>query len=462
MIDLAIIGAGPAGMAAALFAAQSGLSVAVFDEQARVGGQIFRQPPEGASDGPAYRLYPFGRGLVAAAEAETRIDWRFRRTVWGLFPTEGGIRVCATGGDVIARKVLVATGAYEMPVAFPGWTLPGVMGVGAIQTLIKAQNVVPGRRFVLAGSHPLLILVADLLVQAGAEVPMVAFARPIPRLAEMVDGLAALPGNGAIMAEAGRSVLRLARAGVPIRFGRIVTGADGSDRVDAVTLARCDADWCVQGPGERIAADVLGVGFGLLPSTELCRQAGCATVWNPQFGGWIVAHDGAQRTNIANLYVAGEPAGIRGAESAWIEGQIAARSICADLGLTTAGDGLARQRRRNRRFSDRVARFFAPNADALAALVTPDTLICRCEEVTRAEIDRLLTRNAHLSDVDSVKLACRAGMGPCQGRYCQHNVARIVSQRRGIAVEACGAFRAQAPVKPIPLGDLAGQDQTKL
>ena len=460
-VDVAIIGAGPAGMAAALRVSQAGLSVVVFDEQARVGGQIFRQTPSVFKGGEpsAYRLYPFGKALVEKAEASAKIDWRFRQTVWGLFPEPDGTRVRAAGSTVMARKVLVATGAYEMPVAFPGWTKPGVMGVGAIQTLLKSQHIVPGQTFVLAGSHPLLLLVAALLCKSGAQVREVAFARSRPTFIEMLSGLAAVPGNLSIFRETAHAFASLAKNRVPIRFGRVVVSANGpDDGIRSVTLADCDAQWRVTGGHRDYDVDVLGIGYGLLPSTELCRQAGCSASWRPLDGSWVIDHDGSQRTSVKGIYVAGEPAGIRGAKSAAAEGELAALTIIQDIGRAAELQSEVRSARRRirsiRRFSDRVATFFAPRLDALAALADDETLICRCEDVEAGEVRRFLRDNAHATNINVVKLACRTGMGFCQGRYCQHTIAQFVAQARDQPIASCGCFSARAPVKPTYLGNM--------
>lgn len=463
-VDLVIIGAGPAGMAAALRASRAGLSVIVFDEQARVGGQIFRQAPTAFKGGEpsAFRLYPFGKALIQKAEASTEIDWRFRQTVWGLFPEIDAIRVCAAGSTILARKVLVATGAYEMPVAFPGWTKPGVMGVGAIQTLVKSQHIVPGQTFVLAGSHPLLLLVAALLCKSGAQVREVAFARSMPTFMETLSALAAVPGNLSIFREAAGALAILAKHRVPIRFSRMIVSANGpDDGIRSVTLADCDAEWRVTGGHSDHDVDVLGIGYGLLPSTELCRQAGCSTSWHPLDGGWVADHDGSQRSSIASIYVAGEPAGIRGAKSAAAEGELAALTIIQDLGrgaeLETEARSVKRKIRSIRRFSDRVATFFAPRLDALAALADDETLICRCEEVDAGEVRRFLEDNTHATDINVVKLACRTGMGFCQGRYCQHTIAQLVAKSRNQPIASCGCFSARAPIKPTYLSNMVDE-----
>lgn len=471
--DLIIIGAGPAGVSAALTAAEQGLRVVVIDEQHDLGGQIFRQPPA-AFQGPpnsAFESNPFGKPMLDAARRSSQVQWRFGTTAWGVFRTTAhpGVRVAISRDDGAAlidgAALLIATGAYDLPVAFPGWTLPGVMSAGGVQTLMKSQFLRPGQRFVLAGSHPLLLLVADLLLKSGAQVAEVAFARPAPGLADMLSHWRALPGHFAPLKEAARALLNLRRQRVPIRFGTLITRAEGEQQVQRVTLSRVTPMWePVAGSERSLEADTLVVGYGLLASSELARQAGCAMQWKPAEGGWTVVHDEQMRTSQSRIFVAGEPAGVGGAELAAIEGRIAALQATLDLcgpgsaSLTSRLRQAQRARQRALHFGKAVQRFFEPRLDALARLATPDTTLCRCEEVTAGAIHAFLADNPHACDVNSVKLACRSGMGYCQGRYCQHGVAQLLAQTRGKDVAELGAFTARAPVKPVTVAALRQLD----
>lgn len=470
--DLIIVGAGPAGLSAALTAAGHGLRVVVIDEQHDVGGQIFRQAPGTFKSEPssAFKSYPFGRRLLEQARQSTRIQWRFGSTAWGVFraPGHSGLRVGINRGSQAAlidgAALLIATGAYDLPVAFPGWTLPGVMSAGGVQTLMKSQFLRPGKRFVLAGSHPLLLLVADFLVESGAEVAEVAIARTRPALAELLSSWRALPGHLDLFRQAAGALRNLRRHRVPIRFGTLLTRATGNEAVEHVVLNDATPQWePIAGTERTLPADILVTGYGLLASTELARQAGCASVWRPAQGGWIVSHDERMRTSQPRIFVAGEPAGIGGAEMAAIEGRIAALQAVLDL-RDDAPDQVIQAslrqednaRRKASRFSETVLRFFEPRLDALAKLATPETTICRCEEITAGAVQSFLDDNPHASDVNSVKLACRTGMGFCQGRYCQHTVAHMLAATRKMEVGALGAFTARAPVKPVPVAALAG------
>jgi D-hydroxyproline dehydrogenase subunit alpha len=478
--DVAVVGGGPAGIAATLVLAEHGVDVVLVDEQARLGGQIYRQPPEtfaGAAPAPGAGS-SHGRELLAAADAAgfRRLD---RTAVWGIFEPDEAEAVRLNGstpapswllaldggsglGRLAVRHVLVATGAYDLPVAFPGWTLPGVMAAGGVQAFLKSQKLLPGGRFALVGGHPLLLLVADQLLAAGADVAAVALAQPRPAIADALSAAVRLRGRVAAVGAAGPPLLRLRRSHVPVLFSHLVAAAEGGEAVEAVRLRPVDDAWRATGDDDvRFECDALALGYGFVPSTELARQAGCAHAWRSAAGGWVTEHDEWQRASRVGISVAGEVTGVAGAEQAEEEGRLAAIGILQELGALGAGDaaGLAAPVRRRlhslRRFSALVQERFEPRRAALAALAEGSTVVCRCEEVTADELRAALAAHPHLGDVDAVKQLTRVGMGPCQGRFCQHTVAALTAAVTGRGVAELGPFTARPPVKPVPLGRLA-------
>lgn len=468
--DLSIVGAGPAGLSAAISASSQGLSVAVIDEQPQIGGQIFRQPPSTFQAAPssAFRSYPFGARLLEQARADARIRFHMGTTAWGVFePRDGneGIELGLSsqeGGLILRSKaLLIATGAHDMPVAFPGWTLPGVMAAGGVQTLLKSQHVLSAKRYVLAGSHPLIFILAEQLLKAGAQIAEVAISRKFPGLGEMVRALPAVPGQGRLVVDLLRSLMVLRRHRVPLNFSTTIRRAEGAETgVQRVVLQSVDGSGLPIDGTERVIDDIDGVaiGYGLLASTELARQAGCAVHWAPDRGGWIVQHDEDMRTSRPAIYVAGEPAGIGGARRAFLQGRLAGLTIGAAIG----GNGHASEAIRDARsdlsrtdsFATIMARSFAPDLRLLSSLSDDETVLCRCEEVTSAEVDAFLKQSPFVTSVNAVKLGCRTGMGPCQGRYCQLSVALKVAQQRDMPIEAVSQFSAQAPVRPVPLKNI--------
>src|SRR5690242_1692545 len=330
--ELLIVGGGPAGLAAAAEAAGRGLQVALVDERPSLGGQIFKQPglvvrEEGALGGEHVR----GRRLIEAAERSgTRILLRT-----SCLTLRGAEAVLAAEGEqareVAAGTVLLAPGAHDRPVAFPGWTLPGVLTAGAAQTVVKAHRVTPGERVLFAGSGPLALAFPAQLHHYGVNVVAALEAGPPPRAADVARLLAAVPGNVALLREALRYRRELWRGRVPLRYRRMVVRAEGRQRVEAVVHAEVDADWRVRrGTEERIEVDTLCIGYGFVPSVELLRVAGCTFRYDEDLGGPIVVVDEWQRTSVAGVLAAGDGTGIGGSYVAEDEGRLAALGLVGD------------------------------------------------------------------------------------------------------------------------------------
>jgi len=475
--EVAIVGAGPAGLAAAALLAEHGADVVVIDERPRAGGQIYRQPPEsfGGEGLPPGRSYAAGRALLAAAGA-SGLRWQTRTLAWGLFePQDAGpvpegaaaawvVALADDGGirRLAARHVLICAGAYDLPVAFPGWTLPGVMTAGGVQAFVKSEKLLPGRRFVLAGAHPLLLTVADQLLHAGAELAAVVFAQPAPRLSEGAAVAMRLRGRLTPVLELVGPLRRLRRHKVPLLFSHLLRAAEGEGALEAVRVAPISPGWrFVPGAELRFACDTLAFGYGFVPSTELPRQAGCSHRWKPREGGWVTEHDDWMRTSRAGISVAGETTGIGGAEQAAEEGRLAALGLLRELARLDRGQAaraaapVRRRLRRRRALSGLVQDRFEPVYGALGALADDATVVCRCEEVTAGTVRSALATHPHLGTADAVKLLTRVGMGPCQGRFCMLTVASLIAEATGRELAEVGAFHARPPAKPLPLWQLA-------
>ncbi|MCC9307513.1 FAD-dependent oxidoreductase [Kitasatospora sp. RB6PN24] len=458
--DLAVIGAGPAGLAGAVAAADQGLRCALIDAGARPGGQYYRHPAPGLRAARPDRLHhhwPVFAELadrLAAHRAAGRISYLPHHHVHLLERREPWRLHAATGADgsgratLRAAAVLLATGAYERQLPFPGWTLPGVVTAGGAQAMLKAGLVLPGRRIVVAGSGPLLLAAAASLTAAGAEVPAIVEASTYLGYARRPGVLAATPGklaegvaHGAALA---RHRVRLHRASAVVEAhgGRGVAPAGGWERVEAVTVARLDADWRpVPGTERRIECDALAIGHGLVPQLELATELGAATRVVPD-GTVALRVDARQLTSVPGLWAAGETCGVGGAELALAEGELAALAIAGRAPVA----GLLSRRRRLRAFAELMAAAHRPGA-GWSDWLRPETEVCRCEEVTAGAIGEAVERLG-ATDARTVKLLTRAGMGWCQGRMCSSAVACLA----GMAEPVADSRPLSGPVR---LGDLA-------
>lgn len=469
--DVTVLGAGPAGLAAAVTAAEQGLSVALLDAAPQPGGQYYRHPaPAAGATRPEalHHDWPVFAGLrerLNAAEGVTLLYghhvWSMTRGTpdsrWSLHALSGegdddDASAPGTSTTVRARAVLLATGSHERHLPFPGWNLPGVVGAGGAQAMLKSGLALPGRRVVVAGSGPLLLAAATSLTAAGADVPEVIEASGYLGYARHPAALAANPGK---LTEAARHGMALLRHRVRPRTRSAVTEAHGTDRVEAVTVSRLGQDWRpVPGTERRIACDALAIGHGLVPRTELATTLGCATR-RAADGTYALELGPLQETSLRGLWAAGETSGIGGAQAALVEGELAALAITARLtgrrpAPTPRLRALRRRRDRLRAFTDAMAAAHAPGP-GWTRWLSDDTEVCRCEEVTAARVREAVADHG-ARDPRSVKLLTRAGMGWCQGRVCGTAVACLAAAAPD-ATPAPPDRRLLAT--PVPLGTLA-------
>jgi hypothetical protein len=334
-----------------------------------------------------------------------------------------------------------------------------VITAGGAQSLAKVQRVAPGRRVVMAGCGPLPMAFAAQLHQLGVNVVSVFEASPRPGIGGIVALAAAAPGNFDLLRDAAAYLGRLARHGIAPRYGRMIRRAEGDGRLERVVTVAVDRDWePIAGTQEVIAADALCIGYGLFPSSELAQQAGCAMKYDEALGGWIPERDADMQTSLARVFAAGDGAGVRGAHVAREQGSIAGLAAAHALGAIDAAQFAAaaaphRARSRRREAFQEALRMLYPVRTAVYGLADDDTTICRCEEVTLADLKACgLGAGA---GAQTLKTETRAAMGLCQGRNCSRQIAALVARQAGIAIADIPRFTPRAPVKLVSLGVVA-------
>jgi NADPH-dependent 2,4-dienoyl-CoA reductase/sulfur reductase-like enzyme len=415
--DVLVVGGGPAGLAAAWSAARSGANVGLIDDNPTMGGQIWRGGTRTAPSAEARRW------LDRASAANVHVLTRTRV----IAPLEQGALITEAADDAVEvrfARLILAPGARERFLPFPGWTLPGVVGAGGLQALVKGGLSIADKRVVVAGSGPLLLAVAAYLHGKGARLSLIAEQTPRPRAAAFALHLLRDRDKLGQAADLGWRL-----RGVPFRTSCWVIRAHGGDRLEAVTVHL--------GNGTRtMACEYLACGFGLVPNLELPALFGCTVA------DGAACVDEWQETSRPGIYCAGEVTGVAGVESAQVEGQIA--------GFAATGrwdDARARfsARERARRFARVLDRAFALRED-LKSLPDADTIVCRCEDVTYRDVRQ------HVS-WRSAKLHTRCGMGPCQGRVCGAATAFLLGWTQDAV---------RPPVTAAALGSLAQIDDVPI
>jgi len=446
--DVGVVGAGPGGMAAAIKLAAAGLRVVVLDEGQRAGGQIFRQLPEGVrADGLIAEppSHDHGHDLIEAFEQQKDVGTKLQvvhgATVWDAQPGRLWFEHAGASRLLRCTHIVLAAGAYDRCIPFPGWTLPGVMTAGALQVMVRGFGVVPGKRALVVGSGPLLLPTVTSLLGAGVEVVAALEASSRWR------GARALPAvllHAARRREAFWYLKQLSRARVKLSWGWTVFACEGDGRVQRAIIGKVDGRGRPKKGTERtIECDVVGAGFGLVPSIEIGLRLGVASQFVPDRGGHCLVVDREQRTNAEAVYAVGEVCGIGGADVASVEGEVAALSILqARTGATIPPAALSRAAAQ-RRAADAMLRAFGP-LPGLHELARPDTVVCRCEDVTKLRAGE--AASLHGGSMRAIKVGCRAGMGPCQARICGPSLQALATGDPGRVADLP---IVQVPLKPV-------------
>jgi NADPH-dependent 2,4-dienoyl-CoA reductase/sulfur reductase-like enzyme len=453
--DVIVIGAGPAGMAAATTAAGLGLKTLLLDEQPRAGGQIYRDVGRVAPEQPRVAQllgpdYVHGASLVQGL-AQSSAEHRHSALVWDI---ARDLSVTALRDGRVeqwcAPQLIAATGALERASPLPGWTLPGVMNAGAIQLAMKSAGVVPQGRVVLAGAGPLLLLVACQLLDAGATVAAVvetaAAGQRQSALRHAAGALRAWP----YLAKGLKMMRRLRAAHVPWFVQARELRVLGSERAGGLAFAAA-------GRRHEIAADLVLLHHGVIPNTQLSRLLRVAHRWSDEQLAWQVVTDAHGQTSLPGLRMAGDGVAIAGARAAEAGGALAALGAAHALGRIDAAELARRSARLQRALA--VERGLRPFLDALYRpprfITEPadETIVCRCEEVAAGRIREMARLGCQ--GPNQTKFFSRCGMGPCQGRVCGTVVSQVLAAALGRPVGEVGAYRIRAPLKPVPLQALA-------
>ncbi|GLH78519.1 FAD/NAD(P)-binding oxidoreductase [Bradyrhizobium sp. SSBR45G] len=441
-----IVGAGPAGIRAAMTLVAAGLRPIVIDEGYACGGQIYRQPlsPDGRDAQARYgseaaKATRLQRDFAALG---AQVDYRPNTLLWNLRDASADSLRDGVSQRILHDGLILATGATDRVLPLPGWTLPGVFTLGGAQIALKAQGCAIGKRVVFAGSGPLLYLVAWQYMKAGVEVAAVLDAAP---LSAKLHLLRALPLAPDIVLRGLRMAAELALHGTQVQLGVSGLRIEGEGRVARIVYQ-------TGGRRHAIACDGIGYGLNLRSETQAADLAGCAFRFDPRDRAHLPVRDSSGRSSVAGVYLAGDGARIAGADAAELAGERAALALLEDRGLPHAparAASLERRLVRIGRLRDALEAAF-PFPAHWGADIADDTLLCRCEDISAGDARRAIGHFS-LTDVNRLKAVTRIGMGRCQGRMCGAAAAELLAAQTGRDIGAVGRLRAQAPIKPIPL-----------
>jgi D-hydroxyproline dehydrogenase subunit alpha len=471
-VDLAVVGAGPAGLAAAATAAEAGLSVVVIDSNSQPGGQYWRHRDESITDAPPegqhhLKSYLRLRRRFDVARDEGRLRYLPNAQIWFIENPSDHLFVLRTTGFsdvgpqpaeprlVRAAALILCPGGYDRQLPIAGWDLPGVMAAGGVQAMLKGYGTLSGTRAVVAGTGPFLLPVAAGLAAAGAQVVGICEAGAVTSWLPQLGGALQVPSKGI---EAAAYAARVARRRIPFWTRSAVSSINGADQVRSVTIVKIDSEGRVKpGTSREIGVDLVALGWGFTPSLELVTAVGGGTRVDVD-GSLIAVVDDRQRTTVPGVYAAGEVTGVGGAALAVLEGELAALTVAHDSGV---GSDANRCRRLQRAIAR--ARAFAAGMHRAHRVpsrweewLTSSTVVCRCEEVSYGEI-RYACDELGAEDARTVKLMSRPGMGWCQGRVCGFASAKIaMSARQDPTADALRPIAMRPLCSPIALRELAG------
>ncbi len=455
--ELIVIGAGPGGMQAAITAANCGMQVTLIDSNPHPGGQYYKQTPEQFSMTDRSNHQSEAKSFIKNLN-NPLIRILSKTLVWGIFhnPKTNLWQTTLHGENCPSRleapTIIIASGAYDRSIPFPGWDLPGVITAGAAQVMVKSQGILPGKQVIVSGTGPLQLAAAANLVDAGAKV--VEILECNQKLVQ--KGFSHLPsvwGQWKRVQEGVEYAGSLIKGRVPYRIGYCVIGVNGDGRVEEAAIAKLDANGYPQKDSLRkIAVDTVVVGYGLTPSTEFFRLLNVEMTYLDTIGVFIPKRNEFYQTSIPGIYAIGDCAGIGGAGLAIIEGKIAASHIAFQSGHANNSDfesilkQMKKRLKHEQKFAHMLENVFAL-PEGLFSLAKPDTIICRCEQISLAEVKEAASFGAQ--SITDIKNITRSGMGNCQGRTCGSLLTQILARETHCSPSNGHYLQVRPPIHPI-------------
>ena len=459
-VDVVVLGAGPAGVAASKAASQEGAKVIIIDENASAGGQIYRAPPNEFQPHNSFKSPEFQEGeKQRKILSNSNVKTLFNHRVWSISSDLVISTIGANGlGSLHPKSIIIANGALERIIPFPGWTLPGVIGLAASTILLKSQFVIPGQSTVVAGCGPLLIAVAYGIIKSGGKVSAIIdlngqldWMKVFPKLLSRPDQL--LKGMNWFAT--------IKKAGVKQYNRYTVTNARQVGNMLRVSIAPINSNGMIIGSKKEkfVEGECLTIGHGLFPSTEITRLLNAKHIYDKLKGGWVPVIDNYFRSSIPGVYIAGDATGISGAFSAVQKGRIAGITAVRDLNMMSQQNFEAKVKsernmlKKNENFGKAAVSLMSLKPE-LINIITSETIVCRCEDVSRSEIDEAISSGAR--DMNQLKAWTRCGMGPCQGRTCSDAIEAILASKLGNR-ELAGQWTGRTPLRPMPIDEIIGE-----
>ncbi|WP_196893800.1 NAD(P)/FAD-dependent oxidoreductase [Aureivirga marina] len=452
---ISIIGAGPAGLSAAIQLAEYGIKSTIYDENPKIGGAIFKQPEKGLKNHPLKDETTFIKAKKLFDQFENHksdITLSMNTEVLGVFPLTNEIGIAQDG---VFRKIsdtslIVSTGCYERAQPFPGWTLPGIMSVGGLQLQVKCGTVKPGHKAALIGTGPLLLVAAKQLHMSGVDVVAVVEAGKRKQLVSKAFNMIA---NKSLLKEGVDYVNYLKKHNIPMYYGHGVVSASGDGQVQKVVVAPVDDKWYPNKEKSfELEVDCIGIQYGYVPRIQFTDLLQCENSFDKHLGGSFPQVDKWQRTTIEGVYSAGDNSGVYGADVAMLEGRLAALGYLIDTRVITESEAtqiaapLIKEAQRYKKFQHSF-HDFSGLKEGLLSLPEEDTIICRCENIKRSEIDRAI--EAGVEEMPDLKINTRVGMGDCQGKMCGSFCREYLAHKNHKKEEDVMGLKPRFPLAPI-------------